>query len=127
MKWKFTFKQVDSSTSLQDYAQSVFEKSAELLLKQSDWQVFFSMGKFDYSVEVFVANPHGRFKVKATSEESLYVAVDKAADKLSKQFYKQKEKLQAHKKWERSKQAKLERVNEYLEYDNRPFPGKRTA
>jgi ribosomal subunit interface protein len=127
MQWKFTFKQVDTSEALQNYSQDSFEKISGLLLKDSQWQVFYSMGKFDFSVEVVVANPHGRFKAKAVSTESLYMAVDIAAEKLSKQFHKHKEKMQDHSKFDRSKQGRLRRVNELLEYDNRPFPGKKTA
>jgi ribosomal subunit interface protein len=127
MQWKFTFKQVDSSMALQTYSQDTFEKISGLLLKESQWHVFYSIGKFDFSVEVFVTNSHGRFKAKAVSKESLYIAVDSAADKLSKQFQKHKEKMQDHAKYDRSRQGRLERVNRLLEYDSRPFPDKKTA
>jgi len=127
MQWKFTFKQVDTSEALKTYSQESFEKISGLLLKDSQWQVFYSMGKFDHQVEVYVTNPHGKFKVKAVSKESLYLAVDLAADKLSKQFLKQKERLQDHNKFERSKQGRLKRVNDLLEYDNSPYPVKKTG
>ena len=127
MQWKFTFKQVDTSEALQDYSQESFERISGLLLKESQWHVFYSMGKFDFSVEVVVINSHGRFKAKAVSTESLYLAVDRAAEKLSRQFHKHKEKMQDHAKYDRSKQGRLKRVNELLEYDNRPFPNKKTA
>jgi ribosome-associated translation inhibitor RaiA len=53
--------------------------------------------------------------------------VDEAAEKLSKQILKVKEKLQHHKKFERSKEAKWGRVNSKLEYNNAPFPPKKSA
>lgn len=127
MQWKFTFKQVDSSEALKVYSQESFERISDLLLKDSQWHVFYSMGKFDHQVEVFVTNPLGRFKATAVSKESLYLAVDSAADKLSKQFLKHKERMQDHNKFERSKQGRLKRVNELLEYDNSPFPVKKTG
>jgi ribosome-associated translation inhibitor RaiA len=85
------------------------------------------MGKYEYIVEVIVANPNGRFKATSVSADSLYAAVDLSADKLSKQFLKLKSKLQDHKKFSRSKQAKLKRLNPMLEFDNSPYPQKKSA
>ena len=127
MKWQFNFRHVDVSSSLRDYSKEQFEKLVPYLLKESRWQVFFSMGKFDHQVEVIVTNPDGRFKATASCNESFYIAVDEAADKLSKQFLKQKAKMQDHKKHDRSKQGKLKRVNNLLEYDNSPYRSKKTA
>ena len=127
MQWKFTFKQVDHSEALQEYTQDSFQKLSDILLKEGLWHVFYSMGKFDCSVEVFVTTPLGKFKAKAVSKDSLYLAVDAAANKLSRQFHKHREKMQDHKKFDRSKQGRLQRVNGLLEYDSRPFPGKKTA
>ena len=127
MKWQFNFKHVDVSQALKQYTQTQLEKLNPYLLKESKWQVFFSMGKFEYIAEVVVTNPDGKFKATAVSAESLYAALDLTADKLSKQFLKQKAKLQDHKKFSRSKQAKLKRLNPLLEYDNSPFPSKKSA
>lgn len=127
MKWKFTFRQVDVSQALQQYTQERFEKISDLLLKESHWQINFSMGRYDYRVEVVVTNPEGVFKAQTQSIESLYMAVDEAADKLSRQFRKTKEKMQDHKKFDRSKQGRMKRVNSLLEYDNSPFPSKKTG
>ena len=127
MKWQFNFKHVDVSPSLRSYTQEQLEKLTPYLLKESRWQIFYTMGKHEYKVEVLVTNPDGKFKATGVSSESLHVAVDEAADKLSKQFLKLKERMQDHKKYDRSKQGKLERVNRLLEYDNSPYPNKKSA
>lgn len=127
MNWKHVFKHVDHSQSLVEHCENQMERLNKYLLKESQCQVYYSQGKFDHHVEVVIFNPDSRFKARATSTESLYVAVDLVAEKLSKQILKTKEKLQHHKKYERSKQAKWERVNSRLEYDNSPFPSKKSA
>ena len=121
MKWQFNFKHVDVSSSLRQYTQDQFEKLSPYLLKDSRWQVFYTLGKHEFEVEVIVTNPSGRFKATANCEESFQIAVDMAADKLSKQILKQKAKMQDHNKFDRSKQGKLQRVNSRLEYDNTPY------
>jgi ribosomal subunit interface protein len=130
-EWKFNFKQVDRSEALEQYTQERLEPMETFLLKDSVWQIYYSMGRYDYRVEIIVLNPDGKFKATANSDESLYSAVDEAALKLSRQFVKFKEKMQAHKKFERSKKGRLQRLNPALEYDNNPFPSshpsKRTA
>ena len=126
MKWKHNFRQVDVSDALKEYAQDRFEKIGKLLLKESQWQIFYRMGKIDYEVQVSVRNTDSHFKAVAKGE-NLYAAVDAVAEKLSKQFSRRKDRLQDHVKRERTKEARLERVNERLEYDNTPFFNKKTA
>ena len=127
MNWKHTFKQVDSSEALKTYSENILEKAGQLLLKSSQWQIFYSKGKHhDCCVDIVVTNGTGHFKATSHSD-SFYLAVDEAAEKLSKQFLKKKEKLQAHKDFGRSKQGRLDRVNERLEYDNSLLPWKKQA
>lgn len=130
-QWKFNFKQVDRSEALEDYTLDKLSELESYLLKASQWQISYSMGRYDHKVEVIVTNPDGKFKASCSSDESLYVAVDEVALKLSRQFVKFKEKMQAHKKFDRSRKGKLGRLNPALEYDDGPFPAhypnKRTA
>ena len=127
MNWKHTFKDVDHSEALVQYCEGQIENIAKHLLKESHCQIFYSQGKFDHQIEVVIFNPDSRFKARAKSTESLYLALDEAAEKLSKQILKAKEILQHHKKFERSKQAKWSRLNAKLEYNNLPFPYKKSA
>ncbi len=126
MKWKHNFRQVDVSEALKQYAEVEFEKIGRLLLKDSQWQIFYRMGKKDYEVEVSVKNPDSHFKAIAKGD-TLYIAVDMVAEKLNKQFSRRKDRLQDHSKWERTKEARIKRVNERLEYDNAPFFNKKSG
>jgi putative sigma-54 modulation protein len=126
MKWKHNFRQVDASEALSEYAQEQFEKIGRLLLKDSQWQIFYRKGKFEYEIEVSVKNPDSHFKAAAKGE-NLYIAVDLIAEKLSKQFSRRKDRLQDHSKRDRTKEARLERLNERLEYNNTPFFQKKSG
>lgn len=119
MKFDFVFRQVDVSQSLKNYTQDQFERIAEHLLKDSHWSISYTMGKHNYTVEVSVRHSEVHFKANGTAD-SFYEAVDLVTDKLEKQFMKRRQKVQHHKKFQRSKQAKLERLNEQLEYNDSP-------
>ncbi len=127
MQWKHNFKHIDSSDSLKAYAEKEFEKAGRHLLKQSQWQIFYSKGKHsDCCVDVSVHDGNGHFKATA-HDDSFYIAVDKACEKLERQFLKKKEILQNHKEPEQTKEGRLERLNPRLEYDNSPYPIKKPA
>lgn len=97
MKWQHSFKHIDSSAALQEYAETSFEKCSRFLLKESSWHVYYSKGKHaDKCVEVTVQNGTGYFKASAHCDD-FYMAVDQCAEKLSKQFQKKKEKVKSHK------------------------------
>lgn len=124
MKFNFTYRHVDGSTSLNTYAQEQFERVGRLLLKDSRWNVAFSMGRYDYNVEVNVSGPWGHFKATATAPD-FYIAVDQCAQKLEKQFQRRKDQLQTHKSPTRSRTGQLDHVNDMLEYD--PTPQRKSA
>lgn len=122
MNCNHTFKHVDMSDALKAYAEEKFEHVDKPHFKDCHWHVFYSQGRYDYQCEVVVTSPMGTFKAKATSEESFYVAVDEAAYKLGRQFMKLKDKVKHHKNYDRSREGRIQRVNERLEYDNSPYP-----
>lgn len=126
MKWKHNFKQVDRSESLENYIQSRFEKMEHLILRESKWQVFYSFDKHDSCVEISGGNGIHFFKAKAVGED-FYSAVDRAADKLGRQFSKQKDRVQHHKSFAHSKEGQLDHLNERLEYVPSVFPSKKPA
>lgn len=128
MKWKHNFKHVDVSDSLRAYVEEMFEKIGRFLLKDSQFQAFYSKGKHHHEcrVELIVQNGTGHFKASAEAD-SFYTAADEVAVKLGKQFQRKKEKLQHHKKASLSKEGRLARVNSKLEYDNFPLPMKKPA
>lgn len=115
MKFQFTYRHVDASPSLNQYAESQFQELGRYLPTESRWQVVFSMGRYDYNVEVSVQSPWGHFKAVSRAPD-FYQAVDLAAEKVGKQFKKQKDLNQHHKKPELSREGKLDHVTEALEY-----------
>jgi len=120
MAFQFTFHHLDSSEALQVYTQEQLEKVGRHLLKDSRWQIHFSKGRHQCQVDISVQGPWGHFKAQASTDD-FYVSVDAAAEKLGKQFLKRKQKHQHHKKPDRSREGRLERLNESLEYDNNPY------
>jgi putative sigma-54 modulation protein len=126
MKFKHNFVHVDVSDALKSYLEESFEKVGRFLLAEGTCQIFYRKGRYDCQVQVEVNSPWGHFKATA-KDLSFYLAVDSAAEKLSKQFQKKKQKHQAHKKKELSKHAKMKRVNPLLEYDNTPYFNKKSA
>lgn len=98
MQYKHHFKHVDSSESLQTYVEALIEKQSRYLLKEAVCNFYYSKSRHHHecSVEIQVQNGNGYFKASAQSND-FYVACDLAAEKLSKQFKKLKEKLQHHK------------------------------
>jgi putative sigma-54 modulation protein len=126
MNWKHNFRQVDVSEPLKQYAEDRFQKLQKHLLKESDWSLFYSKGKQDFAVEVWVKNADSHFKAKAEAP-NLYAAVEKVAEKLDRQFMKRKDRLQDHQKHGVSKLEKLNQVNPRLEYDPSSYFHKKPA
>lgn len=120
MSFQFTFRHVDVSQSLREYSEEQFQRVGRFLLKESRWHVYYSKGRYDCQVEVVVSGPWGTYKAKDSADD-FYLAVDAVAEKLSRQFQKSKEKHQKHSKPDRTREAKLARLNEQLEYDNSPY------
>lgn len=115
MKFQFTYRHVDVSPSLNQYAEGQFAELGRYLPTDSRWQVIFSMGRYEYNVEVSVQSPWGHFKAVSRAQD-FYQAVDMAADKVGKQFKKQKDMHQHHKKPELSKEGKMEHLTESLDF-----------
>ena len=126
MKWKHSFKHVDISEALKQFTEERFDKLEKYLLKESTANIYYTMEKHLCCVEMTVKNGNGHFKAHA-SGDTFYVAVDQLAQKLSKQFSKQKEKMQAHKKFDHSKQAKFEQMNNMMEFTPASYFGKKSA
>lgn len=120
MKFQFNFHQVDVSPSLRNYSEEQLSKSGNLLLKDSQWKVFYSMIRHECHVSVTVQCGWGHFKASARADD-FYASVDQVAEKLERQFQKRKEVLQHHKKPERTKQARLARLMPEIESASASF------
>lgn len=128
MQHKHHFKHIDVSESLQNYIEDLVGKQSRFLLKDAVCNFYYSKSKHHHecNVEIVVQNGNGHFKASAEAE-TFYLAADKAADKLSKQFKKTKEKLQHHKDFSKSREGRLELLNERLEHEVIILPHKKMA
>ena len=119
MQFQFTFRHVDPSNSIRDYAEDQFTRGGRLLLKESRCQVSFSKGRYDCQVNVIVSGGWGTFKASSSGDD-FYHAVDLVAEKLSKQFQKRKEQLQHHKRPELSRRKRIKNLQEAFEHEALP-------
>lgn len=126
MEFQFQFLHVDVSESLTQYAEDHFRKVGKPIKGENHWHVTFKQGRWDCHVQVTVQSSWGRYSAEGTGE-NFYQATDDAAEKIGKQLSKEKEKLQHHRKHDRTKHARLNRLNAALEYDNSPFPYKKSV
>ena len=118
MKLQFTFKHLDHSEALQEYAQHRLNDISQFLLKEGLGQVYFSKTKSQFSVEVTVNSKQKFFKASSNSMD-VYEAVDLVAYKLEKQFLRLRKLHTNHKKFELSKGGKLRHLNDQLDYHPR--------
>jgi putative sigma-54 modulation protein len=115
MKSKYTFKHLDHSDSLVEYADQKLNEVGKFLLKEGQCNVYFSKDQHEFNVEVSINSKQKFFKATGSSTD-IYIAVDLMADKLEKQFLKVKEIYSDHKKFELSKAGRLHsEVNERFE------------
>jgi len=122
MKVDFTFKHMDSSDALMQYARERCEKIEKFELNPMDVHFVMSMHKHECIVEVYVEEGRRKFKASASSED-FYRSVEMVVNKLTRQLSKDKRRLKAHKNIERSSYGQLARLTPALEmnYDARPL------
>ncbi len=122
MKVGFTFKHMESSEALMEYARERCEKIAKFELNPMDVQFVLSMEKHECIVEVHVEEGRRKFKASASSED-FYRSVEMVVNKLTRQMSKDKRRSKAHKNPERSHYGQLARLTPALEtnYDIRPL------
>lgn len=90
-----TFKGMDSSDSIKEYAVKKAHKVIKLLHHMSECSFVFSIEKNVHIAEVFMSS--GDFEAKAVSRsETMYAAIDEVTDKLLNQTRKHKEKAGDH-------------------------------
>ena len=97
MKLTYTFKHMDSSNALIDYAEERVNRLHRYELKPYDFHFSFSMIKHERSCEVLVTGPAVRIQAHGTATE-IYEALDLALEKVEKQLGRRKEKVQHHKR-----------------------------
>jgi len=114
MNLTFAFKHLDHSDSLQNYMQDQMDRVGTFLLKDGLGQVLFSKKNKLFLIEVSVKTPLKYFRAKATHFDP-YSAVDEVVLKLEKQFLKNRKLNTGHKKFELSKEGRLNTLNDRFE------------
>lgn len=114
MKSKYTFKHLDYSDSLVKYTTDKLNEIGQFLLKDGQCSVYYSKDQHQFQVEVSINTKQKFFKATASAVD-IYVAVDLMADKLERQFLKVKDIYTNHKKFELSKEGRMNDVNDQFE------------
>lgn len=109
MKLNYTFKHLDHSDSLVNYTDERMEEAGRFLLKEGYGNVYYSKVKNEFCVEISVNTPEKYFKASAFSSD-VYQCVDAVVDKLEKQFLKTSKQYKDHKKFDLSKEGRLEQA-----------------
>ena len=117
MKVDFSFKHVDASDALMDYARERMEKLTRFELKPMGVQFTVSMeNRHECKIEVHVVEGRRKFKAEAVSDD-FYRSVEMVINKLSRQLSKDKGRVKHHKNADRSTYGKIARLNDRLEID----------
>lgn len=115
MKSNYTFKHLDYSESLVNYTTEKLNEIGSFLLKDGRCNVYYSKDQYQFQVEISLNTKQKFFKATASAKDA-YVAVDLIADKLERQFLKVKEIYMDHKKYELSKEGRLNELNSQFEF-----------
>lgn len=96
MKIQITGDNIDVTDALREYVEKRLKKlftHAESLQKT---QVIFSKDHINYVADGQIHVPGTTLHAKASSEDSMYTAIDSMADKLLRQLDKHQEKMHKH-------------------------------
>ncbi|MBN2297043.1 MAG: ribosome-associated translation inhibitor RaiA [Deltaproteobacteria bacterium] len=96
MQLDITFKNIDSSDALKDYASKRFSKLAKYIDRPTEVHVVLSVEKRRHKADISL-NADGVMINAVEITEDMYSAIDMVMDKLERQIKKHKEKLQGKK------------------------------
>jgi len=98
MQYHFSFKHMETSTSLESYAESkLAEKISKFVTKPIEAHVFFSVSKHIHIAHLHLKAGDGFTTDVECESGDMYATIDLMADKLEAQLKKHKEKLKSHK------------------------------
>lgn len=96
MNYRFTYKHMDSSDSMEAYARTRFDKIEKFgLHKEGKIHFIFSLQREDKFVEVIVDFGGSHFEA-VSNHTDMYTAIDLAVEKIERQLSKNKEKKTSH-------------------------------
>lgn len=96
MKVNFTFRHIDSSERIKEHTTAKLQRLERYEDQELSVHAIFSMEKFRKTVE-FTANSNGHTFVSHETADDMFEAIDLAADKLDRQFNREKSKRKHHK------------------------------
>lgn len=96
MQLDITFKNIDSSDALKDYASKKLSKIDKYIERPSDLHVVLSVEKRRHQADMTL-NADGVMINAVETTEDMYSAIDMVVDKLERQIKKHKEKIQGKK------------------------------
>jgi putative sigma-54 modulation protein len=97
METHFTFRNMEPSDSAKEHVLKKMKKFQKYLIKPTRSTVILSTDRFLKQCEIAVID-NGHEYVGVESNQDMYVAIDKAVDKITTQLKKAKEKIKDHKK-----------------------------
>lgn len=112
MKTTFTFKHLNSSDYIENYAQEGLDKAEKYAFKPLQARFIFSSEGHLKLAEIVITGESGRH-VAIGQGENIFRAIDEALSKIERQLMKRKEKVQHHKK----KQYREKVQEEFFSWD----------
>jgi putative sigma-54 modulation protein len=95
MQLNVTFRHMDSSDFLREYAREKVERVNKLLDRAGEASVVFSLERHLHHADITIAS--GRFVLRGHEKsEDMYASIDLAMDKIERQLRRYKEKLKHH-------------------------------
>ncbi len=96
MEYRFTFKHMDTSDAMQDYARKRFDTIEKFgLHKPGKIHFIFSVQRQEKQTEVLVDFGSSHFAA-ISKHQDMYTAIDLAVEKIERQLSKNKEKRTSH-------------------------------
>ena len=96
MRVDVTFRNVKASSALRTYAEEKVSKLRKVMVKPIDAQVVLEQDGFRNIAELVVRDSGEVFAAKESSDDDLYAAIDRVADKLARQARRHKERVKDH-------------------------------
>ncbi len=115
MRAQHTYKHIDRSESLEEFVDDRLREVGRFLLKEGMAQVTYGKQRELFTVEVTV-NSRERYFKSVEEGMDIYAVVSEALNKLERQILKIRKINTHHKKYDLSRQGKLDRINERFEY-----------
>lgn len=117
MDFRYSFDQIPHSDFVIHAVENKIGHSVRYLFGQSDIHVTFRRRGHEFTINVAIKGKGGVYYKASASHENLYAAIDDVQAKLEKQFLKKRKKIKNHKRYELSKEGRMEWLDEGLSLD----------